>query len=98
MNKVVWRPFIYLTYNCITSECQFLFLRHDSFVSYGDRAALITFYRPYITKIPEHLPSAHVDAWQSGIRGQLDSAALQSNSILNDLVRERLLVFASPMT
>ncbi|KAJ5168039.1 uncharacterized protein N7482_003633 [Penicillium canariense] len=62
------------------------------------QASLITFYRPYITKIPEHLPPAHVEAWQSEIRSQLDSAALQSNSILNDLVRERLLGFAGPMT
>jgi hypothetical protein len=67
-------------------------------VSYGDRASLITFYRPYITKIPEHLPPARVEAWQTDIRSQLDSAALQSNSILNDLVRERLLGFAGPMT
>ncbi|CAI7611418.1 unnamed protein product [Penicillium discolor] len=68
------------------------------FVSYGDRAALVTFYSPYITRIPEHLPPAHVKAWQSEIRSQLDTAALQSNSILNDLVREKLLAFAGPMT
>ncbi|KAJ5158132.1 uncharacterized protein N7500_007783 [Penicillium coprophilum] len=62
------------------------------------QAALITFYRPYITKIPKDLESAHVEAWQSEIGNHLDSAALQSNAILNDLVRERLLVFAAPMT
>ncbi|KAF4765931.1 hypothetical protein HAV15_010739 [Penicillium sp. str.  len=62
------------------------------------QAALVTFYSPYITRIPEHLPPAHVKAWQSEIRSQLDTAALQSNSILNDLVREKLLAFAGPMT
>lgn len=68
------------------------------FVSYNDRVSLITFYRPYITRIPEHLPPAHVESWQREIRSQLDSAALQSNSIINELVRERLLGFAGPMT
>lgn len=68
------------------------------YVSYGDRAALITFYRPYITRIPNHLPPSHVKAWQSEIIKQLDSAALQTNAILNDLVRERILAFAGPMT
>ncbi|CAG8296202.1 unnamed protein product [Penicillium nalgiovense] len=62
------------------------------------QASLITFYRPYITRIPEQLPPTHVEEWQHEIRSQLDLAALQSNSILNDLVRERLLSFACPMT
>ncbi|KZN87824.1 Cutinase transcription factor 1 beta [Penicillium chrysogenum] len=79
-------------------SASFCFLITIRFVSYGDRAALITFYRPFITRIPEHLPSAHLETWQSEVRSQLDSAALRSNSILNGLVRERLLVFASPMT
>lgn len=99
MNKVAWQLFIYTTYNYITSEYQFsYFFFMARFVSYDDRAALVTFYSPYITRIPEHLPPAHAKAWQSEIRSQLDSAALQTNSILNDLVREKLLAFAGPMT
>ncbi|KAJ6096934.1 hypothetical protein N7486_007680 [Penicillium sp. IBT 16267x] len=62
------------------------------------QASLITFYLPYITRVPENLPLTNVEAWQSEIRSKLHSAAFQSNLILNDLVRENLLGFAGPMT
>ncbi|KAB8235430.1 Zn(II)2Cys6 transcription factor [Aspergillus alliaceus] len=62
------------------------------------QSLLITFYRPFITKIPEGLPAVQQQAWQSQIRNKLDAAALQTNSILDNLAREKLLEFAGPMT
>lgn len=63
-----------------------------------DRALLITFYRPFITKAPEGLPAAQQQAWQSQIRNKMDTAALQTNSIVDNLAREKLLEFGGPMT
>ncbi|RFU24442.1 hypothetical protein B7463_g11893, partial [Scytalidium lignicola] len=62
------------------------------------QALLITFYRPYIIKAPEGLPLEHKQPWQNQIRNKLDRAALQTNALLDALVREKLLSFACPMT
>ncbi|KAB8218256.1 C6 transcription factor [Aspergillus novoparasiticus] len=62
------------------------------------QALLITFYRPYITKVPEGLPAAQQQAWRSQIRNKMDAAALQTNSIVDNLAREKLLEFGGPMT
>ncbi|EIT78082.1 C6 transcription factor [Aspergillus oryzae 100-8] len=62
------------------------------------QALLITFYRPYITKVPEGLPVAQQQAWRSQIRNKMDAAALQTNSIVDNLAREKLLEFGGPMT
>ncbi|KAE8147144.1 C6 transcription factor [Aspergillus avenaceus] len=62
------------------------------------QALLITFYRPFINKAPEGLSTSHQYAWKSRIQSNIDSAALQTNSILDNLAREKLLEFAGPMT
>jgi hypothetical protein len=62
------------------------------------RASLITFYRPCVAKVLEGIPSSELQAWQAGIRNKIDAAALQTNAILDNVVRERLLDFAEPMT
>lgn len=62
------------------------------------RACLISFYRPFTKRVPEGvLPTNHA-AYQSMIRSKVDSAALQTNAILDSLVREDLLSLAGPMT
>ncbi|RHZ62482.1 fungal specific transcription factor domain-containing protein [Aspergillus thermomutatus] len=62
------------------------------------QASVITFYRPCMAKAPEGLPSSQLQAWQAEIRNKIDAAALQTNAILDNLVREKLLDFAEPMT
>ncbi|KAE8378348.1 C6 transcription factor [Aspergillus bertholletiae] len=62
------------------------------------QALLITFYRPFITKVPEGLPETQQQEWQSQIRNKLDAAALQTNSIIDNLAREKLLSYGGPMT
>jgi hypothetical protein len=62
------------------------------------RAFLVTFYRPFITKTPEGLPIPRQNSWQSHVRNSIDTAALQTNAVLDSLVREKLLDFSGPMT
>ncbi|CAG8222678.1 unnamed protein product [Penicillium salamii] len=62
------------------------------------QAFLVTFYRPFITKTPEGLPVTQKSSWQTHIRNSIDTAALQTNSVLDSLVREKLLDFSGPMT
>jgi hypothetical protein len=62
------------------------------------RAFLVTFYRPFITKTPEGLPVPRQNPWQIHVRNSIDTAALQANAVLDSLVRERLLDFSGPMT
>jgi hypothetical protein len=62
------------------------------------RAFLITFYRPFTKRLPEGVPSINQTTYQSAIRAKVDAAALQTNTILDALAREKLLNFAGPMT
>ncbi|KEY83016.1 transcription factor C6 [Aspergillus fumigatus] len=62
------------------------------------RAFLITFYRPFTNRLPEGVPSINQTIYQSAVRAKVDAAALQTNTILDALAREKLLNFAGPMT
>ncbi|OJJ32923.1 hypothetical protein ASPWEDRAFT_42951 [Aspergillus wentii DTO 134E9] len=62
------------------------------------QAFLITFYRRFITKAPDDLPITQQESWQLNIRRKMDAAALQSNAILDNLAREKLIDYAGPMT
>ncbi|KAJ5458277.1 hypothetical protein N7475_009665 [Penicillium sp. IBT 31633x] len=62
------------------------------------QAFVITFYRPFITKLPEGLPVSRQTQWQANVRHKIDMAALQTNAVLDSLVRENLLGFSGPMT
>ncbi|PKX97276.1 Zn(II)2Cys6 transcription factor [Aspergillus novofumigatus IBT 16806] len=62
------------------------------------QAFLITFYRPFTKRLPEGVPSINQTTYQSAIRAKVDAAALQTNTILDALAREKLLNFAGPMT
>ncbi|KAJ5742768.1 uncharacterized protein N7511_011169 [Penicillium nucicola] len=62
------------------------------------QAFLVTFYRPFITKIPEGLPVSRQSSWQTHVRNAIDTAALQTNTVLDSLVREKLLDCSGPMT
>ncbi|KAJ5782825.1 Transcription factor [Penicillium paradoxum] len=62
------------------------------------QAFIITFYRPFITKAPEGLPDSRQTRWQAHVRHQMDMGALQTNAVLDSLVREKLLGFSGPMT
>ncbi|GAD98048.1 C6 transcription factor, putative [Paecilomyces variotii No. 5] len=62
------------------------------------QALLITFYRPYITKVPIGLHDVHQTEWQRMIRLKVESAASKTNSILDIMAQDRLLEFACPMT
>ncbi|KAF7166272.1 hypothetical protein CNMCM5623_000029 [Aspergillus felis] len=62
------------------------------------QAFLITFYRPFTKRLPEGVPPINQTAYQSAIRAKVDAAALQTNTILDALAREKLLNFAGPMT
>jgi hypothetical protein len=62
------------------------------------RAFLVTFYRPFITKTPEGLPTPRQNSWQTHVRNSIDAAALQTNTVLDSLVRDKLLDFSGPMT
>ncbi|KAJ6008619.1 hypothetical protein N7522_003635 [Penicillium canescens] len=62
------------------------------------QAFLVTFYRPFITKTPEGLPIPRQNSWQIHVRNSIDTAALQTNAVLDSLVREKLLDFSGPMT
>ncbi|KAG8411859.1 hypothetical protein J3458_015155 [Metarhizium acridum] len=59
---------------------------------------LITFYNPYMTKVPEDLPLANRQAWRANIRNKVDAVALRANAIIDNIVRDRLVGFAAPMT
>ncbi|KAK4082753.1 transcriptional regulator family: Fungal Specific TF [Trichoderma aggressivum f. europaeum] len=61
-------------------------------------AILITFYCPYIAKAPEDLSPAIKNEWQNEMRNKMDSAAVRSNAIVDNIVRDKLLRFACPMT
>ncbi|KAL7941839.1 fungal-specific transcription factor domain-containing protein [Trichoderma barbatum] len=61
-------------------------------------AILITFYCPYIAKAPDGLSPAIKDEWQADMRNKMDSAAVRSNAIVDNIVRDKLLSFACPMT
>ncbi|KAL6897484.1 fungal-specific transcription factor domain-containing protein [Trichoderma evansii] len=61
-------------------------------------AVLITLYCPYIANAPSDLPLENKQAWQADIRSKMDSAALLSNAVVDNIVRDKLLPFASPMT
>ncbi|RFU80375.1 dehydrogenase, multihelical [Trichoderma arundinaceum] len=61
-------------------------------------AILITFYCPYISMTPKDLPLAIKHEWQIDMRNKMDSAALRSNAIVDNIVRDKLLRFACPMT
>lgn len=62
------------------------------------QAFLITFYRPFTNRLPEGVPSINQTIYQSAVRAKVDAAALQTNTILDALAREKLLNFAGPMT
>ncbi|RHZ55475.1 hypothetical protein CDV55_102915 [Aspergillus turcosus] len=62
------------------------------------QAFLITFYRPFTKRLPEGVPSINQATYQSAISAKVDAAALQTNTILDALAREKLLNFAGPMT
>ncbi|OQD64276.1 hypothetical protein PENPOL_c008G07375 [Penicillium polonicum] len=62
------------------------------------QAFIVTFYRPLITKAPEGLPTSHQDTWQTHVRNQINTAALQTNAIIDNLAHEKLLAFSAPMT
>lgn len=59
---------------------------------------LITLYCPYIANAPSDLPLENKETWQADIRNKMDSAALRSNAVVDNIVREKLLPFSSPMT
>lgn len=61
-------------------------------------AILITLYCPYIANTPTDMPLENKQAWQVDVRNKMDSAALRSNAIVDNIVRDKLLPFASPMT
>ncbi|KAJ5423810.1 Transcription factor, partial [Penicillium cf. griseofulvum] len=62
------------------------------------QAFIITFYRPFITKAPEGLPASRQGSWQAHVRNQINTAALQTNAVLDNLAHEKLLGFSGPMT
>ncbi|KAF9895115.1 hypothetical protein FE257_000017 [Aspergillus nanangensis] len=62
------------------------------------QSALITFYRPCLTKQPEGLPDSVIESWQTRVHNKINSAAFQTNAILDSLTREKLLTFTCPMT
>lgn len=51
-----------------------------------------------MVKIPKDLPPADSKTWQTDIRNKIDSTALRANAIIDDIVRDKLLGFAAPMT
>ncbi|PTB42669.1 hypothetical protein M441DRAFT_137092 [Trichoderma asperellum CBS 433.97] len=61
-------------------------------------AILITLYCPYIANAPSDMPLENKQTWQVDVRNKMDSAALRSNAIVDNIVRDKLLPFASPMT
>lgn len=63
------------------------------------RALLITFNRPLAAESAAGLPStAEEEDWCHRMQLKADSAASQTNNILDALAQERLLEFAGPMT
>lgn len=62
------------------------------------QALLITFYRPYGTNPPHDLPLTHQKEWLRDKRLKVDTAASQTNAILDTLARDNLLRYAGPMT
>ncbi|KAG2012664.1 hypothetical protein GB937_007013 [Aspergillus fischeri] len=77
---------------------QYVDLSHSLPQTNTRRAFLITFYRPFTKRLPEGVPSINQTTYQSAIRAKVDAAALQTNTILDALAREKLLNFAGPMT
>ncbi|EHK42217.1 hypothetical protein TRIATDRAFT_229782 [Trichoderma atroviride IMI 206040] len=61
-------------------------------------AVLITLYCPFIANAPSDLPLENKETWQAEIRSKMDSAALRSNAVVDNIVRDKLLPFSSPMT
>ncbi|KAL6691455.1 fungal-specific transcription factor domain-containing protein [Trichoderma pleuroticola] len=61
-------------------------------------AILITFYCPYIAKAPDDLSPAIKNEWQNDMRNKMDAAAVRSNAIVDNIVRDKLLRYACPMT
>lgn len=62
------------------------------------RATLITFYRPFVSTVPQGLSAAAEKSWKTRVRARMESAATQANAILDCIAREGLVVFATPMT
>lgn len=62
------------------------------------RAMLITFYRPWGTEFPDGIDPGAKGDWQHRMRLRADSAASQTNEILDRLVHDGLLGMAGPMT
>ena len=84
------------TFKC-TSSKQYRFLPRNAFTNCL-RATLITFYRPFVSTVLQGLPLVAEESWRARVRTRMESAATQSNSILDCIAREGLVGFATPMT
>ncbi|KZM27311.1 DNA binding [Ascochyta rabiei] len=62
------------------------------------QATLITFYRPFVSTVPQGLPPQAEEAWKSRVRTRMDTAATNSNGIVDCIARDGLVGFATPMT
>ncbi|KAF9692734.1 hypothetical protein EKO04_008966 [Ascochyta lentis] len=62
------------------------------------QATLITFYRPFVSTAPQGLTLHTEEVWRSRIRARMESAATNSNGVLDCIAREGLVGFATPMT
>ncbi|PLB52883.1 hypothetical protein P170DRAFT_434605 [Aspergillus steynii IBT 23096] len=62
------------------------------------QAMVIIFYRPFSSETLDTVPSNDQEGWCLRMRLKADSAASQTNGILEALAQNKLLCFASPMT
>ena len=62
------------------------------------RAILITFYRPFVSILPQGLSTAAEKPWTARVRSRMESAATQANAVLDCIAREGLVKFTTPMT
>lgn len=62
------------------------------------RALRITFYRPFAKECIQMFAQDQREAWLEHRRARSDAAAFETNMILEQLARDKLLSFAGPMT
>ncbi|KAF1924065.1 uncharacterized protein M421DRAFT_425082 [Didymella exigua CBS 183.55] len=62
------------------------------------QATSITFYRSFVSVVPEGLATETAKSWTCRVRSRMESAATQTNSIIDHIAREGLVIFATPMT
>ncbi|KAM0713380.1 hypothetical protein Q7P37_010342 [Cladosporium fusiforme] len=87
-----------LTFNaseCRDSKIATFSLHH---LRLHNQALRITFYRPFSKDAMQAFPHDQREAWHEYMRTRADAAAFETNMILEQLARDKLLSFAGPMT